>query len=60
MMKASPMRSSLRQIVLVVPSLNLIAVRNGEMLAPAGFEPAQYHEPVRQYLFEPLVEAFHE
>jgi hypothetical protein len=45
------------QIVLVVPSLNLIAVRNGELLAPAGFEPSQYHEPVRRYLFEPLVDA---
>jgi CubicO group peptidase (beta-lactamase class C family) len=45
------------QIVLVVPSLNLIAVRNGELLAPAASEPLQYHEPVRRYLFEPLVDA---
>jgi CubicO group peptidase (beta-lactamase class C family) len=45
------------QILLVVRSLNLIAVRNGELIAPAGFEPSQYHEPVRRYLFEPLVDA---
>ena len=45
------------QIVLVVPSLSLIAVRNGELLAPAGFEPSQYHQPVHRYLFEPLVDA---
>jgi beta-galactosidase len=45
------------QVVLVVPSLNLVAVRNGELLAAAAGEPNQYHEPVRQLLFEPLVEA---
>jgi len=45
------------QIVLVVPSLNLIAVRNGELLAPAASEPSQYHEPVRRFLFDPLVDA---
>jgi len=45
------------QIVLVVPSLNLIAVRNGELIAAAASEPSQYHEPVRRYLFEPLVDA---
>jgi CubicO group peptidase (beta-lactamase class C family)/dienelactone hydrolase len=45
------------QIVLVVPSLNLIVVRNGDLLAPAGSEPAKYHEPVRRHLFEPLIAA---
>jgi CubicO group peptidase (beta-lactamase class C family) len=45
------------QIVLVVPSLNLIAVRNGELLAAAGSEPSQYHEPVHRFLFEPLADA---
>jgi hypothetical protein len=45
------------QILLVVPSLNLIAVRNGENLATAGAEPIQYHNPVRRYLFGPLAEA---
>ena len=45
------------QIVLVVPNLNLIAVRNGELIATAASEPSQYHEPVRRYLFEPLVDA---
>jgi len=45
------------QVVLVVPSLNLVAVRNGDLLGTAGAEPNQFHEPVRQFLFEPLVEA---
>jgi CubicO group peptidase (beta-lactamase class C family) len=45
------------QVVLVVPSLNLIAVRNGEVLGAVPAEPNQYHEPLRQFLFEPLVEA---
>jgi len=45
------------QILLVVPSLKLIAVRNGDALGPAKAEPSQYHEPVRQFLFEPLVAA---
>ncbi len=45
------------QIMLVVPSLNLIAVRNGELLATAASEPSQYHQPVHRYLFEPLVDA---
>jgi CubicO group peptidase (beta-lactamase class C family) len=45
------------QIVLIVPSLNLVTVRNGEMLEAAPGEPNLYHEPVRRLLFEPLVEA---
>src|SRR2546421_6251732 len=45
------------QILLVVPSLKLIAVRNGDALGPAKAEPSQYHEPVRQFLFEPLIDA---
>jgi CubicO group peptidase (beta-lactamase class C family) len=45
------------QIVLVVPSLNLIAVRNGDTIATAGGEPNAYHVPLRQYLFKPLVDA---
>ncbi|HMJ90947.1 MAG TPA: serine hydrolase [Candidatus Acidoferrum sp.] len=45
------------QILLVVPSLNLIAVRNGEKLASTASPPQQYHEPVRQLLFEPLIAA---
>jgi CubicO group peptidase (beta-lactamase class C family) len=45
------------QILLVVPSLKLIAVRNGDALAAARSEPSQYHEPVRQFLFEPLIAA---
>src|SRR5258706_7649916 len=45
------------QILLVVPSLKLIAVRNGDAIGPAKAEPSQYHEPVRQFLFEPLIDA---
>jgi CubicO group peptidase (beta-lactamase class C family) len=53
------------QVVLVVPSLNLIAVRNGDTLVPADevkklrpkdvFE--EYHDPRANVLFKPLVEA---
>jgi CubicO group peptidase (beta-lactamase class C family) len=45
------------QILVVIPSLRLIAVRNGEAFPITGFEPGQYHEPVRELLFEPLIEA---
>jgi len=45
------------QIVLVVPSLNLVAVRNGETIEAAGGEPNAYHVPLRRYLFGPLVNA---
>jgi CubicO group peptidase (beta-lactamase class C family) len=48
------------QVVLVVPSLNLVAVRNGETLRPVAGEPGQYHEPVRQLFFEPLVAAIND
>lgn len=41
------------QILLVVPSLKLIAVRNGGELAPDV--PGKFHEPVRRLLFEPLM-----
>ncbi len=45
------------QILLVVPSLKLIVLRNGEVMGQVKSEPAQYHEPVRQFLFEPLMAA---
>jgi CubicO group peptidase (beta-lactamase class C family) len=45
------------QILVVIPSLNLIAVRNGEELPVTGTEPPKYHEAVREMLFEPLVAA---
>jgi CubicO group peptidase (beta-lactamase class C family) len=45
------------QIVLVVPSLNLIAVRNGENIEAASGDPNAYHVPLRRYLFGPLVNA---
>ena len=53
------------QLLLVVPSLNLIMVRNGERLEPGLGEPpirtndvfAIYHDYRARILFEPLVEA---
>ena len=53
------------QLLLVVPSLNLIMVRNGETLEPGPDEPpirkddvfAQYHDYRARILFEPLAEA---
>jgi CubicO group peptidase (beta-lactamase class C family) len=41
------------QVVLVVPSLNLIAVRNGENLDAR----TEHHEALNQFLFEPLLDA---
>ena len=45
------------QILLVVPSLNLIVVRNGSVLANVAPTPKAYHEAYREFLFEPLVDA---
>jgi CubicO group peptidase (beta-lactamase class C family) len=53
------------QLLLVVPSLNLIMVRNGETLEPGMDEPpirkddvfTQYHDYRARILFEPLAEA---
>ena len=45
------------QILLVVPSLNLIVVRNGNMLGNVEPTPKSYHDAYRQFLFEPLMEA---
>ncbi len=45
------------QILLVIPSLDLIAVRNGGDLETAATEPGRFHSPVRRYLFGPLTEA---
>jgi CubicO group peptidase (beta-lactamase class C family) len=53
------------QLLLVVPSLNLIMVRNGETLTPGPGEPlvrtndvfTLYHDYRARILFEPLVEA---
>jgi CubicO group peptidase (beta-lactamase class C family) len=45
------------QILLVVPSLNLIAVRNGSALETVAAETSQRGNPVRRYLFGPLMEA---
>jgi hypothetical protein len=48
------------QILLVVPSWNLIAVRSGERLAETGTEPSRFHEAYNRFLFEPLAEAIAE
>ncbi len=53
------------QLLLVIPSLKLIMVRNGQTLAPGPGEPAirqddvftRYHDYRAQVLFEALVEA---
>ncbi len=53
------------QLLLVVPSLNLIMVRNGETLAPGPGEPpvreddvfTKYHDYRARILFEPLADA---
>src|SRR5262249_30074907 len=53
------------QLLLVVPSLSLIMVRNGETLLPGPDEPAirtndvftLYHDYRARILFQPLVEA---
>ncbi|MCR4415326.1 MAG: beta-lactamase family protein [Thermoguttaceae bacterium] len=43
------------QILLVIPSLNLIAVRNG--VALAGTTDQDYHQALGRLLFDPLVDA---
>ncbi|MBO0857851.1 MAG: DUF4185 domain-containing protein, partial [Chloracidobacterium sp.] len=49
------------QVLLVIPSLNLIMVRNGQTIEPPPPEApdvfAAYHDPRAKILFEPLVEA---
>lgn len=47
------------QTLLVVPSLNLIAVRNGRDLAPlpTPIVPVEYANPTFKWLFEPLMHA---
>jgi hypothetical protein len=53
------------QLLLVVPSLDLIMVRNGQMMTPGPDEPplssdnvfTKYHDYRAQILFEPLVKA---
>ena len=47
------------QILLVVSSLNLIVVRNGNVLANVAPTPHAYHEAYRKFLFEPLMAAIH-
>jgi CubicO group peptidase (beta-lactamase class C family) len=48
------------QIVVVMPGLNLIVVRNGGVIAATASEPAAFHVPVRRYLIEPLLDALHD
>lgn len=45
------------QILLVVPSLNLIVVRFGSQLAQVARDPDSFHDAYRRYLFEPLMAA---
>jgi hypothetical protein len=45
------------EIVLVIPSLKIIVVRFGEVLADTAHEPKGFHEPYRKFLFEPLMDA---
>ncbi len=45
------------QILLVIPSLNVIVVRFGAVLGQTDHHPKAYHEPYRLYLFEPLMDA---
>ena len=49
------------QLLLVIPSLNLILVRNGDTLAPPPADAAdvmqKFHDPRVKILFEPLVDA---
>jgi CubicO group peptidase (beta-lactamase class C family) len=50
------------QLLLVIPSLNLMMVRNGQTLVPpppnAPDVFAEFHDPRAKLLFEPLVAAF--
>lgn len=45
------------QILLVVPSLGLVLVRFGGVLATVSTDPASYHEPYCRHFFEPLMAA---
>lgn len=45
------------QILLVVPSRNLLVIRNGAALAKVPPTPKAYHEPYRHFLFKPLMDA---
>ena len=48
------------QVVVVVPSLNLIAVRNGESLKLPKSGDDRYERPVYKWFFEPLMDAVKE
>ena len=43
------------QVVFIVPSLNLIAVRNGMLLSSSRASELEYNVALRQYLLDPLV-----
>lgn len=45
------------QVVLVVPSLNLIAVRNGDLIEKTEPGPRAFQEPLFRLLFQPLASA---
>jgi CubicO group peptidase (beta-lactamase class C family) len=45
------------QVLLVMPGLNLIVVRNGSVLSNVAANSQSYHEAYRLYLFERLMDA---
>lgn len=45
------------QTLLIIPSLDLVIVRNGERLGESPFDPAGFHQPVSRYLSGPLMDA---
>ena len=44
--------------MVVIPSLNLIAVRNGNLLEKPPAD--NYEEPLRKFIFKPLVDAIND
>jgi hypothetical protein len=44
------------QVVFIVPSLNLMAVRNGVSLISSRASELEYNSALRQYLLDPLVD----
>lgn len=45
------------QTLMVIPSLDIVAIRNGDRLADSANDPASFHGPVSQYLSGPLMAA---
>lgn len=45
------------QTLLVIPSLDIVVIRNGDRLGESGFDPVSFHQPVSRYLSAPLMDA---